>query len=263
MQRFAFSTLRTIYAAMFALCAAGPAAATSDAKPFTPPSVIELFQGRWNSSFGELRLHQIHRDPYDYIIGDYAERGILVGRVAEDGNCASGVFTNGARNGSFQFVLDNGNPEEFGGIWAWHDQPPAGEWTGRRIGPAPDALRNFTRDGDTTRTLQQDRAILDGLYQSRHGMLDLTSRDLFLLGEYADKGVIAGMWDGNGFVGHFTNGARTGWFDFDVLSKTGKIRGGRWGWAGEGRSGPWQPTPFDGARTMMMAPLKVGGHIGC
>ncbi|WP_101067863.1 hypothetical protein [Roseovarius salinarum] len=262
MQPFTLSTLRTLCAAALAACVAGPAAATSQADTFTPPIVIEPFEGRWATNHGELRLHQIRRDPYTYVIGDYAGRGILVGRVAEDGNCASGVFTNGERSGSFQFILDDTTPDRFGGLWSWHGEPPAGEWTGRRTGAAPDTLRNFARNG-TTRTLPQDRAIMDGLYDSRYGMLDLTSRDLFVLGEYADKGVIAGMWDGNGFVGHFTNGGRTGWFDFDVLSKTGTIRGGQWGWAGEGSRGQWKPTPFEGARTMMLEPLEVGGEIGC
>lgn len=263
MQRFNLSTLCTLCAAALSLFAAGPAAATSQADTLTPPPVIEPFQGRWDSNHGELRLHQIHSDPYSYVIGDYADRGILVGRVAEDGRCVSGVFTNGQRNGNFQLVLNNNDYERFRGLWSWHGEPPAGEWTGQRTGSAPDTLRNFARGGATTRTLSQDRAIMDGLYDSRHGMLDLTSRDLFVLGEYADKGVIAGMWDGNGFVGQFTNGARTGWFDFDVLSKTGTVRGGRWGWAGEGRSGQWQPTRHEGARTMMLEPLEVGGEIGC
>ncbi|PQO24057.1 hypothetical protein C2I36_04695 [Rhodobacteraceae bacterium WD3A24] len=264
MQPFSHSTIQSLCAAALALCALGPTAATSQADNIpAPPPVIELFEGRWDSNHGELRLHQIYRDPYTYVIGDYADRGILVGRLAEDGRCASGVFTNGQRNGSFQFVLGDDDPERFNGLWAWHGEPPSGEWTGRRAGPAPDTLRNFARGGVVTTTQPQDRAILEGLYESRHGMLDVTSRDLFLLGEYADKGVIAGMWDDNRFVGRFTNGARTGWFEFDVLSRTGTIRGGHWGWVGEGSSGQWQPTPYEGARTMILEPLEVGGELGC
>lgn len=262
MPRKFLSTLRAVGAAALALCTAAPASALSPAEGFTPPVIMEPFAGRWQSDFGELRLHQIRRNGFGYIIGDYADRGIIVGRIAEDGRCASGMFTNGERTGGFQFVLKGDGLDRFGGLWAWHDSPPEGEWTGRRVGPAPERLRNFARSG-TTQTMPQDRAILDGLYESRHGMLEVTSQDLFLLGEYADKGVIAGMWDGNGFVGHFTNGARAGWFDFDVLSRTGTIRGGRWGWAGGGRNGDWTPQRYDGARTMMLEPLDVSGHLGC
>jgi hypothetical protein len=262
MPRQFLSRLRAAGAAALALCAALPAGATSQAGGAPTPLPVEPFEGRWQTSFGEVRLHQFRREGYDYIIGDYADRGIIVGRILDAGRCAAGVFTNGERNGGFQLVLKGQNRDRLGGLWAWHDEPPEGEWTGRRTGPAPDRLRNFARGG-TTRTMPQDRAILDGLYESRHGMLDLTSRDLFLLGEYADKGVIAGMWDGNGFVGHFTNGSRTGWFDFDVLSKTGTIRGGSWGWAGESRGGTWAPTPHEGATTMMLEPLAVDGHLDC
>ncbi|WP_397542126.1 hypothetical protein [Roseovarius salis] len=263
MPRRTMSALFTAGVLALAMLAVGDANATSQVQNAAPPAPVEPFSGRWQSSFGELRIHQIRQNGFDYIIGDYADRGILVGRIIDAGRCAAGVFTNGERNGSFQFVLKGNRRDRFGGLWAWHDSPPDGEWTGRRTGPAPDRLSNFSRNGALTRTLPQDRAILDGLYQSRFGMLELTSRDLFLLGAYADKGVIAGMWDGNGFVGHFTNGSRTGWFNFDVLSKTGAVRGGQWGWAGQGAKGEWSPKAHDGARTLILEPLEVDGHLGC
>ncbi|MDF0600437.1 hypothetical protein P1J78_06825 [Psychromarinibacter sp. C21-152] len=253
---------RPLLTALFAALVAAPSAiAQSNSMQVTPPVPIEPFEGRWNTNHGELRLHQVRRDPASYIIGDYANRGIIVGLVSPDGQCAHGVFTNGAESGGFQFVLDQGG--EFSGLWAWHGEPPAGEWTGTRVGDAPRQLSGFTRGGGTLQVIDQPRAIMSGLYDSRHGTLDLASRDLFLWGAYADKGIIAGQWDGNGFVGQFTNDGRVGWFDFDVLSKTGTVRGGQWGWHGEGKRGAWTPSDYTGQVTPILDAVDVGGHLSC
>ncbi|MGM0562172.1 MAG: hypothetical protein ACQETX_14040 [Pseudomonadota bacterium] len=189
------------------------------------------FAGTWNSSYGELRLHRIGR----YLVGDYANQGIMVGKVSD--GCVAGVFTNGGRNGVFRWeAAGNGR---FEGRWGWHDQGLSDSWSGQRTGPAPDRLNNFTRGQGTTQTIQQDRTVYDGRYDSNYGPITLMSRDLFMVGDYADKGVMAGMWDGNGFVGRFTNGARTGWFDLKFFSKNGDFREGQWGWIDNNNSGSW------------------------
>ena len=44
------------------------------------------FGGVWDTDFGELRLHQIG----DYVIGDYADNGVMVGKAG--GTCVAGVL---------------------------------------------------------------------------------------------------------------------------------------------------------------------------
>jgi hypothetical protein len=189
------------------------------------------FAGSWTSSFGELRLHRIGR----FLIGDYADEGVVVAKVTD--GCAAGVFTNGGRNGVFRWqATGNGS---FQGRWGWHGQGLGKSWNGQRTGPAPDKLTNFTRGTGATRSIDQDRTVFDGRYTSNHGPVTLVSRDLFLIGDYAEKGVLAGMWDGNSFVGRFTNGDRTGWFDLAFYSKTGEFREGQWGWIGQDGGGSW------------------------
>jgi len=90
-----------------------------------------------------------------------------------------------------------------------------------------------------TQSIDNQRTVFDGTYSSNFGEVELVSRDLFLIGDYANLGVIAGMWDGDSFVGRFTNGADTGWFDFAFFSKNGTFRRGSWGWVNGGRQGNW------------------------
>lgn len=189
------------------------------------------FAGTWKSSFGELRLHKIG----SFLIGDYADEGVIVAKVTD--GCAAGVFTNGGRNGVFRWqATGNG---AFDGRWGWRGQGLGKSWSGQRTGSAPDRLTNFTRGSGATQSIEQDRTVFDGRYSSNYGPVTLVSQDLFLVGDYADKGVMAGMWDGDSFVGRFTNGDRTGWFDLAFYSKNGEFRDGHWGWVGQNGGGTW------------------------
>ena len=199
--------------------------------PVIPNTGSTDFSGVWDTRHGELRLHQVD----NLVVGDYADRGIIVGKV--QGSCLAGVFTNGERNGIFRFSASG--DDRFQGQWAWHGNALNSQWTGTRTADAVNELHNFTRDNATTPVLDNDRTVYDGTYSSNHGTIDLVSRDLILVGDYANRGILAGAWDGNSFVGRFTNGERTGWFDFAFLSKTGSFRSGQWGWVGEGQSGTW------------------------
>jgi len=76
------------------------------------------------------------------------------------------------------------------------------------------------------------------VYSSRWGSLRLRAEDRFLIGDYADKGVIIGMWDGESFVGHFTNGGNIGWFEFRFDGDS-NFKSGEWAWIGSDRSTPW------------------------
>lgn len=195
----------------------------------TSPSA---FAGTWSTTFDELRLHRVGR----FLIGDYADSGIILARVRDQ--CAAGIFTNGGRNGRFRFELTEA--DRFEGEWNWHGEPLSKSWRGKRTGPPPERLRNFARGTGSTRTLDNDRDVYDGRYDSNHGELSILSRDLFLIGKYADRGILAGMWDGTSFVGRFTNNDRTGWFDFAFYSKNGTFREGQWGWLEESGGGQWR-----------------------
>lgn len=87
--------------------------------------------------------------------------------------------------------------------------------------------------------IDNDRGAYDGVYDSPYGEVKLMSRDLVLVGDYADKGVIAGVWTGNRFEGLFTNDDRVGWFAWRFFSKTGDFRDGSWGWLDQDNENDW------------------------
>ncbi|GEM_PF-1620656 len=204
-----------------------------DLKVRKPPEVeiATSFAGRWQTRFGELNLHQAQ----GYVIGDYADSGVMLGEVA--GNCVAGVFTNAKRNGVFRFTKDG--KDSFEGEWAWHGNRPRRDWDGQRKGAPAATLRNFTPDGQALKTRNNERTVFDGTYDSPFGTVALIQRDLFLVGDYGDKGIMAGLWDGNSFRGYFTNEGRTGWFDLAFLSKKGDFRSGKWNWVGSSQARDW------------------------
>lgn len=177
------------------------------------------------------------------MIGDYADAGVMLGRVS--GSCLAGVFTNGDRSGRFRFErTDEGR---FEGDWAWHGDSLDNDWNGRRAGDAENSLDNFVSpDGKSLQTLDNDRDVFDGVYDSPFGKVALMQQDLFLIGDYSDKGIIAGLWDGNSFRGYFTNDGRTGWFDFAFLSKNGDFQSGEWNWVGNDSGRDWALSEVSG-----------------
>ncbi len=189
------------------------------------------FTGVWDTNFGELRLYQVQ----NYVIGDYANQGIILGKTKD--SCVAGIFTNGDRNGIFRFTMSNAG--KFRGKWAWQGNNLDRNWQGNRTANTVEQLQNFTRDGSTTSIIDNDRTVFDGTYSSPYGKVEIMARDLFLIGDYADKGILAGMWDGNSFVGRFTNGDRTGWFNWEFLSADGSFREGSWDWIGDNSSSNW------------------------
>lgn len=221
-------------------------------------SNIQSFSGVWDTNFGQLRLHEVemNRSGAKYLIGDYADRGIILGRVS--GSCVAGVFTNGERNGILRFEASES--DRFQGQWAWQGEELGGAWEGERTSSSVDQLQNFTRDTSGTPVIDNDRTVYDGAYESRYGTIELRSRDLFLIGDYADKGVIAGMWDGDSFVGQFTNGERTGWFDFSFFSADGSFRSGSWGWIGDDEGSDWS---LDRVGTPGPLPTNMVADVQC
>jgi hypothetical protein len=193
----------------------------------------QSFDGRWSSTFGELRLHQIGA----YVVGDYADNGVMAGKIVN--GRLEGQFTNGSRAGEFQFSR-SGNT--LTGSWNWVGASNTGSWRATRDGDPGSELTNFSREGNTHRVISNDRDHIDGTFSSQYGEIRLFSRDLLLVGDYAGRGILIGIWDGTSFVGRFTNGKRVGWFDFAFLSRNGDFRSGRWGWNDEDSGTPWTMT---------------------
>ena len=195
------------------------------------PGNAEPFQGAYRSTYGAMTLHRVGT----YVFGEYGGNGVLAGRI--EGSCASGTYINGSTTGGFRFDLTAG--DDIDGRWGAHDAPLTSDWTATRTGPASVQLRNFARGGGTTQRIANPRTDFDGRFSSTFGEIDVHARDLFLLADYADRGVAIGMWDGTSYVGKFNNGDRTGWFDWAFLSRTADFRSGEWGWSDGSTEGPW------------------------
>lgn len=185
--------------------------------------------GVWMTNFGEIRLHRFG----DYVAGDFGRDGVMAARI--EGNCLRGHVLGVPRlrritselqgdRLSGQIFDSEGNRIPLGGV---------------RTAERAREFRNFRRDGAATRVIQNDRTVWDGRYASSYGPVDLHARDLFLVGNYGDRGVVVGMWDGNSFQGRFVNdGGVNGWFDFAFFSRDGSFRSGRWGREGAA-GGTW------------------------
>ena len=204
-----------------------------------PAALAMSWGGTWSTDHGDLRIVSIGA----FVVGDYADRGTLVGQVS--GSRLTGAFTNGGRAGRFEF--DRDGEGRFSGTWWWIGETGSASWNGTQTDRREPALTNFARDGRVLRSQRNNRRDYNGTYESRFGTLRLRHSDLVLVGDYGDKGVLAGVWDGNGFVGTFTNGGRAGWFDFEFLSRTASFRSGRWGWADETSQGDWALRKTDSA----------------
>jgi|TARA_Y100000031_G_scaffold156542_1_gene211555 hypothetical protein len=199
------------------------------------------FAGRWASDFGELRLHQTD----GVIIGDYAQLGILFGEVSGE-KCASGVFTNGGRFGEFSFrIVEEG---EILGRYRWNGGSTGSRWDATRTSSSvPSDFANFTRSGGSTIHIENDNQVFNGTYASTYGPLRLRDSDLFLYGDYANRGVIAARWNGRKYEGVFTNrelsGNQVGWLEWsaDVLARN--LTGGTYKIIDSG-SGNWAISDF-------------------
>jgi hypothetical protein len=163
----------------------------------------------------------------------------MLGKVK--GECMAGVFTNGSKNGAFHF--EQATDGQFEGVWAWQGSTQVGTWSGTRTSSSsPIDFKNFRRrPGDRhNQRIPNKRTDYDGDYGSTYGSLKLRHRDLFLIGDYGERGIFAAMWDGTSFVGKFTNGASTGWMDFAFFSPTAAFQSGEWGWdSGQPAAGSW------------------------
>ncbi len=217
--------------------------------------IADAFKGTWSSNYGELRIHQTA----GVIIGDYAGVGVLLGEVV-DKNCAVGTFTNDGRTGDFTFrvVKDGG----IIGRYRWADGSGAAAWNAERISPdTPKEFTNFTRTNSGTVHIQNAAHIFSGVYSSPFGELRLRDSDLFLFGDYADRGIVAARWNGSSYEGIFTNrqlqGEQVGWLNWnaDVLAQD--LSGGDFEII-DGKQGQWPLAEFEPGEPTL-SNLKIEG----
>lgn len=90
---------------------------------------------------------------------------------------------------------------------------------------------------------------MTGTWETNFGTLRLHQFQGYVVGDYADKGMIAGRVTGNCAAGVFTNGSRSGHFRFTVEDR-GQFDG-QWAWHGEALDGGWS-----GERTSSDAPAR-------
>ncbi|MEO0830236.1 MAG: hypothetical protein AAFY03_07220, partial [Pseudomonadota bacterium] len=134
---------------------------------------------------------------------------------------------------------------------------PARSFQAERVSGLAKTFNNFSRTGATFETFVNERTVFDGRYDSVFGQVNLKVRDLFLVGDYGNSGVVVGMWDGNSFQGRFLNDdGNIGWFDFEFLSRTGDFRAGRWGWFSSG------PQTWNLTRRATGTPEVTGASAG-
>ena len=222
--------------------------------PIPFPNIVlpVSFEGVWDTSFGQLKLHKVGDD---YVVGQYADKGIIVGKQV--GGCVSGVFTNNDRAGNFQFDITG---DEFEGRWQWEDGR-GGSWTGDQINEETNNYyRGFARNGGAMRSIANGRTDFNGSYSSSYGPIRVIAQDLFLIADYGNRGIVAGLWDGTSYQGIFTNEERVGWIDWGFNTRTTAPTSGTWGWYGEGEQGEWDLTE---RREYTPRLNQVPGDLGC
>lgn len=187
--------------------------------------------GRWDSQFGTLHLWQVG----SHVVGDYNGNGVILGKV--DGRCLAGVFTNGARNGVFRFDIDESG-ESFDGEWDWRGAVPGNSWDGSLADDASSNIADlegadyagFTPGSDGIASRGEAPPDVRGVYKSPLGMMELVARDGFIIGDLGGAEVLAGVWDGDSYVGKFTAGEKAGWFDVRFDPADGSFQEGAYAW---------------------------------
>lgn len=176
--------------------------APAPADPVPPRGPIN-FKGTWNSSFGKLNLEQYIIGNDRFVVGDYADTGILIGRAKND--CVSGIFTNEGHDsyGYFRFEM-NGNGE-FDGVWKWASGGSLKNWDGDRIGYDAEKMENFweTQDfavktGQGVHSQSGTWALNNMGYRTMNAMVASN----IWLGDFENGGVVAALSnDGKNYFG--------------------------------------------------------------
>ncbi|MEM1347498.1 MAG: hypothetical protein AAGI01_03010 [Myxococcota bacterium] len=169
---------------------------TSTATPMLtawgPPQVSASgpsFEGTWTSTFGELRLVQVD----DVVWGDYANVGVIEGRVDPSTGVLEGTYTYGASDGRIRFTLEG---DAFEGLWG--SNVPSSNWDGTRTSAATPTLTQWSPTAPS----------FEGTFSSTFGELRLKQGGARVWGDDASVGTIEGTVD-------LSTGVLTGRFDRD------------------------------------------------
>ena len=207
-------------------------------------------EGVWASSLGEMRLHAFA----DLVVGEVGADGVLIA-TATDG-CLRGHVISVRNARSFAARIDAGRMVGQSMTATQQTFP----FAATRTGPGSGEFANFAADGRILRSLPNLRTVYDGRYDTSFGPLNLTARDLFVVGDFGQEGVIVGLWDGNSYQGRFVDDlGRTGQFDLAFLSRTGGFRDGLHKLSGQPATA-WTLRRVDTATPTIRNP---GGDLDC
>lgn len=107
-------------------------------------------------------------------------------------------------------------------------------------GTDPDKIETGAGDFDVSEPSLDPAAKYTGKWDTNFGQLKLYQVKDYVIGDYADNGVMLGNLSGKCLSGVFTNGDQTGIFRFH-LTGDNKFKG-QWAWHGEKLSGKWKGT---------------------
>ena len=198
---------------------------------FLNPSLLkaDLWQGSWQTTYGELRLHQQGNKVY----GDYADRGIIEANYNPTKKELTGTYTNQLKQGTFSFQL-KGN--KFTGTWKW-STGSGGKWNGSKKNSSKPQLTKYY-------------AMWQGSWETTYGELRLHQKGNKVHGDYADRGNIDATYSpvNNTLTGIFTNKNRKGTFSFQL--KGNKFIG-TWKWS-TGGGGKWTGSKKNNSKPILI-----------
>ncbi|MEL6353552.1 MAG: thiol-activated cytolysin family protein [Cyanobacteria bacterium J06627_28] len=104
-----------------------------------------LWEGTWNSRYGELRLLQEGTRVY----GDYRDLGTIEGNYSVTSRSLQGTFINRKKSGQFIFNLKPNVTNAFTGKWGWGKAKPSEDWYGNRRSAIAPVLTIYKSKGET------------------------------------------------------------------------------------------------------------------
>jgi len=177
-----------------------------------------------------------------FIVGEYGDTGILVGK--QDNDCATGVLIDQGEVGYFHLEAKT---SILTARFQFRDAEPIQMWAYNMQSQMPLAeFQNFSRQGISFKAEDTEAEQFSGTYSSNFGPLLIHAEDGLLLGDYGQRGIVAGILDENGvYQGVFTNARRAGWFEWNLDDSPLRLVGGDWGWFDQSSSGDWNLTLED------------------
>lgn len=173
-----------------------------------------IFEGEWETTYGELRLTQFENK----VIGFYSNLGRIEGVYKLSSKSLKGTFTNGKDTGEFYFALLKDG--EFSGTWNWKGSKDREYWKG-------------------TRKTIKNKGKWAGNWDTTFGRVSLVEKDSKIIGFYKNVGIIEAKTVGSAIEGTFTNQDKTGQFKWIIANADFK---GTYGWTNSYGEGAWSGT---------------------